>query len=100
MGEFKNQDKDAGRYDKTGQADQGDKPAFSQMGDKEQQGELGQDGQEQFDEAEGRDFEKGEIQGNDMGKPGADDGFQSQKGQQEFAGTDKADQQDNTGGKA
>ena len=99
MGEDKNQNKDAGQYDKTQQSDQGGKPAFSQIGEKDQQSELGQEKQEQFDEVEGRDFEKGEIQGNDMGKPEADDGSQPQKGQEEFAGSDKSDRQDDPGSK-
>lgn len=108
MGDFKNQDKDTGQtgqFDKTEQSDQGGKPAFGQMqGDKEQQSELGTgeggDKQEQFDETEGQDFEKGEIQGNDMGKPQADDGFQTQKRQEEFAEAgDKAGRQGDMGGK-
>jgi hypothetical protein len=76
MGEFKNQDKDAGEFE-TRISD--GKPAFSQIGDKEQQGEPAEDEHQQFDEGENLDFQKGEIQGNDMGKPGADDGAQSRK---------------------
>lgn len=83
-------DDQGGKEDKNPQSDQGGKPAFSQMGE---------DKQEQFDEVEGQDFEKGEIQGNDMGKPGADDGSLPQKGQEEFAGTDKVGQTDDSGSK-